>query len=60
MNKDRKQLNIRVDDEFKAAVERIRRLSSPIPSVTEAVRLAVFAYVKELEEGQPHETRTQL
>lgn len=39
-----RQINIRVDDEFLAAIEDIRAASRPIPTVTEAIRAAVFAY----------------
>ena len=35
-------LQLRVDDEFKAAVEELRRLSSPIPIASEVIRCAVM------------------
>jgi hypothetical protein len=36
------KLQLRVDDEFKAAVEELRRLSSPIPTASEVIRCAVM------------------
>ena len=39
---DRKQINLRVDDELLAAIERIRRRASPIPSVSEVFRQSVL------------------
>jgi len=40
----RKQLNIRVDDAFWAAIDDIRRAGRPIPTVTDAVMAAVMDY----------------
>ena len=39
---ERKQINIRADDELVAAIERIRRRASPIPSVTDVIRESVM------------------
>jgi hypothetical protein len=39
---DRKQINFRADDELEEAIEEIRRLTSPIPSVSNAIRQAVL------------------
>ena len=41
---DRQQINIRVDPELQAAIEDIRRLSSPIPTVTAAIKDAVLRH----------------
>lgn len=40
----RQQINIRVDADFLRAVDEIRRMTAPIPSVTEAIKNAVFAH----------------
>jgi hypothetical protein len=37
-----KQLNLRVDDEVREAIEDLRRLRNPIPSVGDVVREAVL------------------
>jgi hypothetical protein len=38
----RKQINVRVDADVLAAVEDIRAMSRPIPSVSEVVRVAIL------------------
>lgn len=40
----RPQLNIRMDDEFYAAIDDIRSLTRPVPSISDAVRTAVFEW----------------
>lgn len=39
---DRKQINIRVDEKVLAAIERLRRRASPIPTVSELIRTIVL------------------
>jgi hypothetical protein len=41
---DRKQINFRTDDEVLRAIEDIRKMVSPIPSVSEVLRQAVLDY----------------
>jgi hypothetical protein len=41
---DRKQINFRTDDEVLQAIEDIRKMVSPIPSISEVMRLAVLDY----------------
>lgn len=41
---ERRQLNVRVDEEFDRALEAIRRIESPIPTASEVVRKAVLEY----------------
>ena len=48
----RPQLNIRTTDEFSAAIDEIRRMTAPIPSVTEAIFLAVLDYRDKLKKRQ--------
>lgn len=44
----RRQINLRVDDEFMAAVEVIQRAHSPLLERSEAVRAAVLAHARTL------------
>jgi hypothetical protein len=39
---DRKQINVRVDAEVIAAIDDIRAMSRPIPSLSEVVRVAIL------------------
>jgi hypothetical protein len=41
---ERKQINFRTDDEVLQAIEDIRKMVSPIPSVSEVLRVAVLDY----------------
>ncbi len=44
-------LNIRVDDEFVAAVQELRRLDEDVPSQSEAIRRAVFESLDRKKRG---------
>jgi hypothetical protein len=41
---NRKQINFRTDEEVEQAIEDIRKMVSPIPTVSEVLRLAVLDY----------------
>lgn len=40
--KPRKQLNFRIDDDFEAALEWLRRQRSPLPRASDMIRQAVM------------------
>ena len=39
---ERTQINVRVDSEILGAIEEIRKLSSPIPTIADVVRRAIL------------------
>jgi hypothetical protein len=41
---NRRQVNFRTDDDVLQAIEDIRKMVSPIPSISEVLRLAVLDY----------------
>lgn len=45
---ERRQINMRVDDDFMAALEVIQRAHSPLLDRSEAVRVAILAHAREL------------
>lgn len=38
----RRQINVRLDDDVLAAIEDIRAMSRPIPSMSEVIRVAIL------------------
>ena len=43
MSNDRKQINVRLDSETIAAIEDLRSLMRPIPSMSEIIRIAILS-----------------
>lgn len=41
---NRKQINVRLDDDVLAAIDDIRAMSRPIPSSSEVIRAAILKY----------------
>lgn len=58
---DRKQINIRVDQEFLDAVDDIRAMTRPVPNLSEAIRDAVIEtrnrLKRKIEKQEGHEKR---
>lgn len=48
----RDQINVRVDADFKAAVERIRRSLDPIPPRSSIVRMAIERWDEQIKSGR--------
>ena len=42
MKKERNQINFAVDDELRAALDDIRAMRRPVPTLSEAIRQAIF------------------